>query len=119
MTRVKGPSVRGRAVSDKGWMRQGRPWAGRVGARRSAGLTCAPPSLPDSGYLFSGSRPPAQMSPSGEAPVSGKRSDGEAASGGALCGPGFPEGQAGAPPVCGPLCAGPCVQPRVQAWASN
>lgn len=39
-------------------------------------------SSPDSGYLFSGSRPPSQVSRSGEAPVSGKE-DGELLSTGA------------------------------------
>lgn len=71
---------------------------------------------PDSGYLFSGSRPPSQMSPSGEAPVSGKGSDGEAAS------VGYPEGcvlnmNLG---VRQGLCSNPIpAPPCVQAWASD
>lgn len=62
-----------------GWIRQSRPWGwGWASVAQQPDLCPLLPS-PDSGYLFSGSRPPSQMSPSGEAPVSGKRKDGEAA----------------------------------------
>lgn len=45
-------------------------------------------SSPDSGYLFSGSRPPSQVSRSREVPVSGKENG---VTGAAACGLGFPK----------------------------
>ena len=66
----------------------------RVGSCRHHGPDMSHPLLSssDSGYLFSGSRPPSQVSRSGEVPVSGKE-NGVAAFAGDSVGPSFPSMQ--------------------------